>query len=39
MPIAAQLVPGDELRFAEITVEGALRLRKARGDALASLRR
>jgi len=39
MPVAAQLVPGDELRFAEITVEGALRLRKARGDALATLRR
>ena len=39
MPVAAQLVPGDEVRFAEITIEGALRLRKARGDALASLRR
>lgn len=39
MPVAAQLVPGDELRFAEITIEGALRLRRARGDALASLRR
>lgn len=39
MPIAAQLMPGDELRFAEITVEAALRLRKARGDALGSLRR
>jgi UPF0271 protein len=38
MPVAAQLVPGDELHFAEITIEGALRLRKARGDALASLR-
>jgi antagonist of KipI len=39
MPVAAQLLPGDELRFAEITIDGALRLRKARGDALASLRR
>lgn len=39
MPIAAQLLPGDELRFAEINVEVALRLRKARGNALASLRR
>jgi len=39
MPLAAQLVPGDELRFAEITIEGALRLRKARGEALDSLRR
>lgn len=39
MPVAAQLVPGDELRFAETTIEGALQLRKARGDALASLRR
>jgi biotin-dependent carboxylase-like uncharacterized protein len=38
MPIAAQMLPGDELRFAEITIDGALRLRKARGDALASLR-
>jgi antagonist of KipI len=37
MPIAAQLMPGDELRFEEITIEAALRLRKARGDALASL--
>jgi antagonist of KipI len=37
MPIAAQLVPGDELRFEEITIEAALRLRKARGDALSSL--
>jgi antagonist of KipI len=39
MPVAAQLVPGDELRFEEISVEGALGLRRARGDALASLRR
>jgi allophanate hydrolase subunit 2 len=39
MPVAAQLVPGDELRFEEITIEDALRLRKARGEALASLRR
>jgi antagonist of KipI len=39
MPVAAQLMPGDELRFAEITIESALRLRKARIDALASLRR
>lgn len=39
MPVAAQLVPGDELRFAETTIESALQLRKARGDALASLRR
>jgi biotin-dependent carboxylase-like uncharacterized protein len=39
MPVAAQLVPGDELRFAEITIDGAMRLRKARGEALASLRR
>jgi antagonist of KipI len=39
MPVAAQLMPGDELRFEEITIEGALGLRKARGDALASLRR
>ncbi len=39
MPVAAQLVPGDELSFAEVTIEGALRLRKARGEALATLRR
>jgi len=38
MPVAAQLLPGDELRFAEITIDDALRMRKARGDALASLR-
>jgi antagonist of KipI len=38
MPIAAQLAPGDELRFTEVTIEEALRLRQARGDALNSLR-
>ena len=38
MPVAAQLLPGDELHFAEVTIEAALRMRKARGDALASLR-
>jgi antagonist of KipI len=39
MPIAAQLLPGDELRFEEITIEAALRLRTSRGDALGSLLR
>jgi allophanate hydrolase subunit 2 len=38
MPVAAQLMPGDELHFVEVTIEAALRLRKGRGDALASLR-
>jgi biotin-dependent carboxylase-like uncharacterized protein len=38
MPVAAQLLPGDVLHFVETSVEEALRLRKTRGDALASLR-
>ncbi|MEO8743683.1 MAG: biotin-dependent carboxyltransferase family protein [Candidatus Dormiibacterota bacterium] len=37
MPIAAQLVPGDELHFREISVDAALRLRKAQREALDSL--
>jgi biotin-dependent carboxylase-like uncharacterized protein len=39
MPVAAQLMPGDELRFAEATVEAALRMRVAQRAALDSLRR
>jgi antagonist of KipI len=38
LPIAAQLVPGDELRFVKVTIEAAARLRHARDTALASLR-
>jgi len=38
LPIAAQLLPGDEVRFAEITVERAQVMRKAQGAALESLR-
>lgn len=38
MPIAAQLVPGDELQFSEVTIEAALVMRRANADALASLR-
>lgn len=38
LPIAAQLAPGDELRFAEISVEDAVRLRRALQAALESLR-
>lgn len=39
MPIAAQLVPGDELNFAEITVERARQMRLALAAALDTLRR
>jgi antagonist of KipI len=38
LPQAAQLVPGDELRFVETTVDEARRLRAARRAALDSLR-
>lgn len=37
MPVAAQLVPRDEVRFAEISVEAALRMRAAQRAALDSL--
>jgi antagonist of KipI len=39
LPIAAQLLPGDELRFAEVTLERAQQMRKALTMALDSLRR
>jgi antagonist of KipI len=39
MPVAAQLLPGDELSFSEVSVEVALRLRGAQRAALDSLRR
>ena len=38
MPVAAQLLPGDELSFAEVSIEVALRMRKAQRAALDSLR-
>jgi antagonist of KipI len=38
MAIGAQLVPGDDVRFEEISIDAALRMRKARRDALDSLR-
>jgi len=38
MPVAAQLMPGDELTFAEATIEEALRMRAAQRAALDSLR-
>jgi antagonist of KipI len=38
MPVAAQLLPGDELSFAEVTIEAALRMRAAQRAALDSLR-
>jgi len=38
LPIAAQLVPGDELRLAQITAERAHRMRKALATALESIR-
>jgi biotin-dependent carboxylase-like uncharacterized protein len=37
MPVAAQLIPGDELRFTEVTIEAALDMRRANKAALASL--
>ncbi len=38
LPIAAQLMPGDELRFAEITLERAQQMRKVLTTALDSIR-
>jgi antagonist of KipI len=38
MPVAAQLMPGDELTFAEVTIEAALRMRAAQRAALDSLK-
>lgn len=38
LPVAAQLLPGDEARFGEIPLESAQRMRKALESALASLR-
>jgi antagonist of KipI len=37
LPVAAQLLPGDEVRFAEVTVERAQQRRKALESALNSL--
>jgi antagonist of KipI len=37
MPVAAQLVPGDEVRFMEVSVEAALRMRATQRAALDSL--
>jgi antagonist of KipI len=39
MPVAAQLLPGDDLSFSEVSIEAALRLRAAQRAALDSLRR
>jgi antagonist of KipI len=38
LPVAAQLVPGDELHFVQVTVEVAAAMRRERDAALASLR-
>ncbi len=38
MPVAAQLLPGDELSFSEVSVESALRLRATQRAALDSLK-
>ena len=38
LPIAAQLLPGDRLRFAEVTAERARQMRMALSNALDSLR-
>ena len=37
LPVAAQLAPGDELRFEEVGVERALAMRAAQREALDSL--
>jgi antagonist of KipI len=37
MPVAAQLLPGDDLTFAEVSIETALRMRAAQRAALDSL--
>jgi antagonist of KipI len=37
LPVAAQLLPGDEVRFAEVTLERAGQMRKAIQSALATL--
>jgi antagonist of KipI len=37
MPVAAQLLPGNELTFAEVSIDSALRMRKAQRAALDSL--
>ncbi|MHB8613874.1 MAG: 5-oxoprolinase subunit C family protein [Candidatus Dormibacteraceae bacterium] len=37
MPVVAQLLPGDDLIFAEVSVKAALRLRAAQREALDSL--
>lgn len=37
LPVAAQLAPGDELRFEEVSLERALELRAAQRAALDSL--
>jgi antagonist of KipI len=37
MPVAAQLLPGDKLNFAEVTIETALRMRAAQRAGLDSL--
>jgi antagonist of KipI len=37
LPVAAQLLPGDEVRFAEVTVERALEMRRKMAGALNSL--
>ena len=39
MPVAAQMLPGDEVSFAEVTIDGALRMRAAQRVALDSLKR
>ena len=37
MPVAAQLLPGDEVTFAEVSIEAALRMRAAQRAALEEL--
>jgi allophanate hydrolase subunit 2 len=39
MPVAAQLAPGDDLRFVETSIEAALQMRSAQRAALESISR
>jgi antagonist of KipI len=38
LPVAAQMLPGDELSFAEVSIDAALRMRKSQRVALDSLK-
>jgi UPF0271 protein len=39
IPVAAQLLPGDEVSFSEVSIESAQQMRKSMENALSSIRR